>query len=182
MFLTSPTPQGKGMGILEEGWPIVAYTEDPLGHGLAPKVAPTNAMVAFAEYLVCFVKSDAAEEDPIERPLVQYFVHEEVLPNRGPDTRSNLITSFRAVLLLCEVPHNVTIPLAINKRMGRNALNGQDRLIRKIIVNRGIKLVRDRGICELLSHNHPLLRFLVNDMEIELLKQDDPMANPTSQV
>lgn len=101
------------MGILEEGRPIVTHMEDPLGYGLAPKVSPTNAMVAFVEYLASFVDGDAAKKDPIERPLVQYLIHEEVSPSISLDMRSNLTTSFMVVLLLCEIQYNVAIPLVV---------------------------------------------------------------------
>lgn len=94
MLLASLTSQGIGMGILEEGWPIVAHTKDPLGHGLASKVAPTNAMVAFMKYLVYFIRSDVTEEDPLKGSLIQYFIHEEVLPSSGLNTQPNLVTSF----------------------------------------------------------------------------------------
>lgn len=45
-----------------------------------------------------------------------------------------------------------------------------------------VQRVRDRGVSQLFSDYHPLLQFPIDGLEIKLLKEDDPLANPTYQV
>lgn len=145
------------MSVSKKRQPKIAHAKDPLSHRLAPKVTSINAMMAFAKHLVSFVSYDVAEEDPVEGPLIQHLIHEEVLPCRSLDTRFDFVASVEAVSQLCEIPHYVTIPLIVNERMGRSSLNRQDGLIGERVVNGSIKGVRDRGIRKLLGHYHALL-------------------------